>query len=47
MSYAIFMLTLLIFLVLTGIDMFLDEKFDINDRFIYWLVDKVEKRMEL
>ena len=47
MTYGVFMLTLLVFLVLTSIDMFLDEKFDINDRFIYWLVDKVEKRMEL
>ena len=44
MTFALFMLILNVLLVLMGIDTFFDEKFNINDRFINWIISKLEKR---
>lgn len=43
MTYGVFMFTLMMFLGLSFIDMILDDKYDINDRFVKWVIKKVEK----
>lgn len=43
MSYIVFMLTLTLMMILCFIDMLIDDKYDINDKFINWLSKKLER----